>query len=52
MHPTEQDRAYLERRQRESADRAAAATDPGIGWVHREFAARYSERLATLSLTL
>lgn len=36
---------YLERRHRESLARAEAATDPMIGGIHREFAARYAARL-------
>lgn len=36
---------YLERRHRESLARAEAATDPMIGNIHREFAARYAAKL-------
>jgi hypothetical protein len=36
---------YIARRHRESVQRAEAATDPAIGRIHREFAARYAARL-------
>lgn len=36
---------YFTRRHRESVARAEAATDPAIGNIHREFAARYAAKL-------
>lgn len=36
---------YLARRHRESVKRAAIATDPAVGKVHREFAQRYAAKL-------
>lgn len=39
------DRAYLQRRRRESLARAEAAEDPGVARIHREFAEHYARRL-------
>ncbi|MDF2384880.1 hypothetical protein JMG10_25635 [Nostoc ellipsosporum NOK] len=39
------DREYLERRQRLSAEKARTATDPCIARIHGEFAAAYARRL-------
>ena len=39
------DREYLERRYRESLERAEVASDPGIAQVHREFAEQYAKAL-------
>lgn len=38
---------YFARRHRESVARAEAATDPAVGSIHREFAARYAAKLGT-----
>lgn len=43
--PQQNDREYLERRQRLSAEKARTATDPGIARIHGEFAAAYARRL-------
>jgi len=43
--PPQNDREYLERRQRLSAEKARAATDPGIARIHSEFAQAYARRL-------
>ena len=39
------DREYLELRQRLSAEKARTATDPGIARTHKNFAAAYARRL-------
>lgn len=39
------DREYLERRQLLSAEKARAATDRGVAWVHGNFAKLYARRL-------
>lgn len=49
MTSQNQNREYLERRQRESAERAESATDAGIARVHRQFADHYADRLRNLS---
>ncbi len=43
--PPQNDREYLERRQRLSEQMARAATDPGVARIHGEFAAAYARRL-------
>ncbi len=49
MQPQERHREYLQRRQRESAERASTVTDPGIARIHRQFANQYAERLRELT---
>ena len=39
-------REYLERRHRESLERARAAPDPAIARIHEDFAVRYAAALA------
>lgn len=48
MPPQDQDRIYFERRQRESAERAATVEDPSIARVHQQFADHYTKRLRAL----
>lgn len=43
--PPQNDREYLERRQRLSAEKARTATDPGIARIHDQFARAYAQRL-------
>jgi hypothetical protein len=43
--PPQNDREYLERRQRMSAEKARTATDPGIAKIHGQFAEAYARRL-------
>lgn len=40
------EREYLERRHRESLEKALAASDPAIARIHRDFAGRYAAALA------
>ncbi|WP_213979684.1 hypothetical protein [Sphingomonas sp. dw_22] len=44
--PQSADREYLERRHRQSLERARAASDPAIARVHENFAGRYAAALA------
>jgi len=43
--PQTPEQEYIERRHRESLERADAASGPAIGKVHREFAQRYAAKL-------
>jgi len=43
--PPQNEREYLERRQRMSEEKARAATDPGIARIHGQFAEAYAQRL-------
>ncbi len=39
------DRDYLERRHRESRERAEAASDPAVARIHQQFAEQYAKKL-------
>lgn len=45
---TDLDREFLERRYRQSLERAEKALDPTVASIHRELAARYAQRAAEL----
>lgn len=44
--PPQNDRDYLERRQRLSEEKARTATDPAVARIHGDFAAAYARRLS------
>jgi hypothetical protein len=46
--PTEDERAYYERRVRDERKRAELATDPIAGKLHTDMARRYVQRLMRL----
>lgn len=47
--PQSAEREYLERRRRESLEKARAASDPAIARIHQDFAGRYAAALAERS---
>lgn len=46
------DHEYLEARQRKCAQMALTATDPGVAYVHREFADLYAAKIAAHGASL